>query len=159
MGTTQVLGNDTLLDDLHVGADDQASVERGDGGLQAERLDEHGHATRRTPAGDGEEDARVVQVVHGRDGPVGEELVLGHQGAVDVGQQQADAGGGHGAYPVALVPVWSWTLAVSARIVECLASTRPAGIDGSRASSLVSAWCLSAPLTSHRSSSVLASAG
>jgi hypothetical protein len=45
---------------------------------------------RRAAAGDREQDAGLAQALHGLDRPVGEDLVLGHQGAVDIGQQQPD---------------------------------------------------------------------
>ena len=68
----------------------QAAVEGGDGRFEVEGLDQHLHAAGRPAAGDGEEDAGVAQAAHGGDGLVGEDLVLGDQGAVDVGQEQAD---------------------------------------------------------------------
>ena len=93
-GTHEVLGEDVLLEDRHVPVHHQAAVEGGDRRLEVERLDEHLHAAGRAAAGDGEEDAGVAQAVHGGDGVVGQDLVLGDQRPVHVGQEQADGLGG-----------------------------------------------------------------
>ena len=81
------------LDDGKVRLDEQAAVEAGDGGGDGQRLDHHAHALGRTAGGDGEGDAALVQRVHRRLGALGEHLLRGHQGAVDVGQHEADAVG------------------------------------------------------------------
>ena len=57
---------------------------------EVERVDEHRHAPRWSPARDREEDAGFLQLAHGGHRPVGEDLVLGDKRAVHVGQQQAD---------------------------------------------------------------------
>ena len=59
-------------------------------------LDEHLHATRRPAARDGEEDAGLAQALHGGDGGVGEDLVVGDQRPVHVGQQEPDGQGRSG---------------------------------------------------------------
>ena len=57
---------------------------------RCEGLDEHLHAARRAAAGDGEEDAGLAQAAHRGDGVVGQDLVLGDQRPVHVGQEEAD---------------------------------------------------------------------
>jgi hypothetical protein len=94
-GSDHVLGDDALFDDGHVPVDEQAPVEGGDGRLQIEWLDEHGHSSRRTPARDGEEDSGITQAMHGGNRLVGEDLVLGHEGSVHVRQHQANGRRGH----------------------------------------------------------------
>ena len=67
-GDDEVFGDHLLLEDVHVPVDHEAAVEGGDGCLQVERIDEHLHALRGPAAGDGEQDAGVVEPVYGRDG-------------------------------------------------------------------------------------------
>ncbi len=57
-----------LFEHLQVGLDDEAAVEPGERRAESERLDEHRHAARRSPARHGEVDPRVVERVHGLDG-------------------------------------------------------------------------------------------
>jgi hypothetical protein len=89
-GHHQFFGDHALLDHRHVRIDQYPAVERGDRGRDGQRLDEHGHAPRRTAAGDGEQDPGLAELVYGFDGPVGQDLVRGHERAVDVRQKQPD---------------------------------------------------------------------
>ena len=59
-------GEDVLFNDRHVGSDEGAAVEGRDRGLERQRLDQHGHAAGRPPAGDREADARLVQAMDRR---------------------------------------------------------------------------------------------
>jgi hypothetical protein len=54
---------------------------------QRERLDQHAHASRRPPAGDGERDVGLIQLAYRRLRGVGQHLVLGDQRTVHVGQE------------------------------------------------------------------------
>jgi hypothetical protein len=49
------------------------------------------HALRRPPAGHREQDPGLAQLAHRRHRAVGEDLVVRHQRAVDIGQDQPDA--------------------------------------------------------------------
>src|SRR6202035_6026060 len=71
-----------------VGTDIHAAVEARDRRGELERFDEHGHAARRAAAGDGEKYPGLPQLRDRGDGPIGEDLVLGYQRAVDVGEEQ-----------------------------------------------------------------------
>jgi hypothetical protein len=48
-------------------------------------------ATRRAAAGDREEYPGLLQLPDGGDGAIGEDLVLGHQRAVHVGEEHSDS--------------------------------------------------------------------
>ena len=85
-GDDQLLGEDALFDHCHVAVDQEASVEGGDRRLQVKGPDEHLHPSGRTAARDCEEDARLMKAVHSCDRPVGEDLFLRDEGAVDVGE-------------------------------------------------------------------------
>ena len=80
-----------LLDRLQLRIDDRTAVERPDRKRDAERLDQKPHADRRPAAGDGKTDAGIVQPLHRALRAIGQTLVVGHQGAVDVGDHQRDA--------------------------------------------------------------------
>ena len=57
---------------------------------QRERLDQHAHAAGRSPAGDGEGDAGLIQLPHSRLRRLGQHLVLGDQRTIHVGQKQTN---------------------------------------------------------------------
>ena len=71
------------------GRDEEAAVERGDGVPQLEIVDQHLHAQRRTAARDRERDARVDDVSHGGTRPRRQNLVWGHERAVDICDDEA----------------------------------------------------------------------
>ena len=79
------------LDNAQIGVHQHPAIEAGDGGGQGQGLDQHLHAAWRPPAGDRQADPRRAQGLGRRLGPLGEDLVLGDQGAVHIRQHQADA--------------------------------------------------------------------
>ncbi len=89
-GTTMCSGSVCCSTTVMARVHDLPAVEGGDRRPEIERLHEHLHATRGPAARDGEDDAGVAQPVDGGDGAVGEDLVVGDQRPVHVGQQQAD---------------------------------------------------------------------
>jgi hypothetical protein len=80
----QVVRQHPLVEDRQVRKHDDAAVERRHRHRQAERLDERPHPERGAPAGDGEDDPTLAQGLDRPTGARGQNLVLGHQGAVDV---------------------------------------------------------------------------
>ena len=90
-GIDEVLGHDVCsCRTSQVTVHRQAAVEGGDGRVEVEGVHQHLHATRGAAAGHGEEDAGLAQAAHGGDGGVGQDLVLGDQRPVHVGQEEAD---------------------------------------------------------------------
>ena len=86
------MGEHPLGDHGHVGLHEQPTVERSEWCVELQRLDQHRHAPWRATTRHREADPCPSQRADGRDGTRGEDLVLGDQGAVDVGQQELDTG-------------------------------------------------------------------
>ena len=79
-----------FIDNGHVRQDDDSAVEGGHRRRHAERLHQHPHAAWRASARDGEHDSSCMEVLHRPDGTRCQHLVLGHEGAVNVGQHAGD---------------------------------------------------------------------
>jgi hypothetical protein len=86
----ELVRDDSLLEHLHAGLDDEASVERGERRRERERLDEHRHALRGAAARHREADAGLVERVDRLDRARGERLVHADECPVHVGEQEAD---------------------------------------------------------------------
>ena len=97
-----VFGQRVLLQHLQVGFHDKAAVEGRNGRFEVERLHQHLHAPGRPATGHREEHTGLAQGAHGGDGVVGEDLVLGDQRSVDIGEEEAD-----GRLCWSLGPAWS----------------------------------------------------
>ncbi len=78
----------SLFDHRHVRIGEEPTVERRDGRAQSKRIHEHRHTAWGSPTRHGEKDPRLAELPHRGDGPVGQDLVLGDQGPVDIGEQQ-----------------------------------------------------------------------
>ena len=86
-------GRDQMLfDRIQLRIDDRAAVEGADRKRDLQRLDQKSHADGRPAGGDGEADAGCMQPPHRGLGAFGQGLVLGQQGAVDIGDDEGDAG-------------------------------------------------------------------
>src|SRR5882757_8037999 len=81
-----------LFDRLQLRIDDRAAVERADRQRDRQRLDQKTHPVRGPAGNDGESDAGLVQRAHGIPGAVSENLVLGQQRAVAIGNNKCNAG-------------------------------------------------------------------
>ena len=79
-----------LLDRLQSRIDDRTAVEGADRQHDHKRLDQKAHADSGPTGDDREADSGLVQPAHGRLGAVGQDLVLGEEGAVDVGYHERD---------------------------------------------------------------------
>src|SRR5260221_7381917 len=84
-----------LLDRLKLRIDDRAAVERADRECDLQRFDQKTHADGRPAGDDGEADPGLVQLANRALVALRQHLVLGQQGAVDIGNNERDAG--HGA--------------------------------------------------------------
>ena len=71
-----------------VWVDEHPTIEPGDDAVQPQRLHQHGHSPRWPARGHGKADAGRLHPMHGSDGAVGHHLLLRHQGAINVGQEQ-----------------------------------------------------------------------
>src|SRR5262249_19383660 len=78
-------GKHVLLDDRHIGPDEDPAVESGDRRLQIERPDEHPHATWRPATGDRKGNACGVERLHRLGRARGQHLVGGDPGAGHLG--------------------------------------------------------------------------
>jgi hypothetical protein len=83
-----------FIDDRHVGQDDHPAVEGRHRHVHAERLDQHAQPPRWPCAGDREQHAALLQLVHRPDRPRGEHLRLRDKRAVHVRQDGGDGGPG-----------------------------------------------------------------
>ena len=79
-----------LFDDRQVSPDEQPAVEAGNRRIQAERVEQRGHAARRPTAGDGEADAGAVQRLNGGLRALRQNLLFGHERAVNIRSHQGD---------------------------------------------------------------------
>jgi hypothetical protein len=79
-----------LLDRPEPGVNDRTAVEGADGKRDRKRLDQKAHADGRPAGDDGEADAGRMQPAHGRSRPIGQNLFLRQQGAIDVGNNKRD---------------------------------------------------------------------
>ena len=77
-------------DHAHVRVDVDAAIEAGDLTLELQRLDEHLHAARRPTAGERKRDACAPKLLSRGDRILGEHFLLRDQGAVHVGDDQAN---------------------------------------------------------------------
>src|SRR5882724_12659988 len=84
-----------LFDRLELRVDDGAAVERADRECDRQRLDQKSHADGRPAGDDGETYAGLVQLTDRALVALRQHLVLGQQGAVDIGNNERNAG--HGA--------------------------------------------------------------
>src|SRR5580692_668376 len=81
-----------LFDRLAVRIGDRTAVERSERQCKPQRIDQESHADGRAAGDDGEGDAAVFELAHRACGLVGDDLVLGQQRAVDIGNHKRDAG-------------------------------------------------------------------
>src|SRR5689334_9418298 len=84
--------NEVLLDRPHPGIDDGAAVEGAERQRERERFDQKFHADGWPAGDDGEADAGRTQFLHGVACGLRHALVGGDQRAVDVGDNELDAG-------------------------------------------------------------------
>jgi hypothetical protein len=82
----QPLRQGMLLQNGQIGLDEDTTVEPRDRRRDLQRVHQHGHATRRASARDGELDARVMQFVDGGDGPVRQHFVVGDEAPIHIRQ-------------------------------------------------------------------------
>src|ERR1700678_3986282 len=81
-----------LFDRVQLCIDDRTAVEGPDRQRDLKRLDQKSHANRRTAGSDGEADAARLQAPHRALGAFGQDLVFGQEGAVDIRDDEGDAG-------------------------------------------------------------------